>query len=116
MLSTGHGDYRHITEEEFLPEVTGSRLVMVHFYHDGFERCRIVDKHLAPLAKKYFGTKFLKVHAPVSLFVFPHSFLGSRLGVCGRRRTLRRAAAGSRKRTNRPDAGAHTEKTDCCRR
>lgn len=65
MVSSGHGEYRQIAEDEFLPEVTGSRLVMCHFFHDDFERCRILDKHLAPLAKKYFGTKFIKIHAPV---------------------------------------------------
>mmetsp|Transcript_14267 Transcript_14267/g.58069 ORF Transcript_14267/g.58069 Transcript_14267/m.58069 type:complete len:252 (-) Transcript_14267:5414-6169(-) len=64
MQRKGHGEYRDIEEGEFLPEVTGSFQVCVHFYHQEFERCRIVDKHLAILAKKYFDTKFIKVHAP----------------------------------------------------
>ena len=29
---------------------------------------RIVDKHLGPLAKKYFGTKFVRIHAPDAPF------------------------------------------------
>ena len=64
MQRKGHGEYRDIDEGEFLPEVTGSFQVCVHFYHQEFERCRIVDKHMAILAKKYFDTKFIKVHAP----------------------------------------------------
>lgn len=32
-LSKGHGQYREITQDEFLPEVTGSRRVLCHFYH-----------------------------------------------------------------------------------
>lgn len=90
MASAGHGEYRHITEPEFLPEVTGSRLVLCHFYHDGFERCRILDKHLAPLAKKYFGTKFVKIHAPVRARPAPrparpgHRREGGAGGACGR--------------------------------
>lgn len=66
--SKGHGDYREIQEPDFLPEVTGSLLVIVHFYHTGFENCRVLDKHLAPLSKKYMGTKFVKIHAPDAPF------------------------------------------------
>ena len=36
----------------------------MHFYHQEFERCRIVDKHMQILARKYFDTKFIKCHAP----------------------------------------------------
>ena len=38
--SKGHGEYRDISQDDFLPEVTGSALVLVHFYHQDFERCR----------------------------------------------------------------------------
>jgi hypothetical protein len=35
------------------PQVTTTtENVVVHFYHRDFERCKIVDKHLALLAKK----------------------------------------------------------------
>jgi len=33
-------------------------------YYQEFERCRIVDKHMTILARKYFDTRFLKCHAP----------------------------------------------------
>lgn len=68
MESKGHGTYNDVNEEEFLPEVTGAFQVCCHFYHQEFERCRIVDKHMAILAKKYFDTKFIKIHAPDAPF------------------------------------------------
>ncbi|KAH9295250.1 hypothetical protein KI387_038838 [Taxus chinensis] len=59
----GHGEYREVTEGEFLGEVTGSKKVICHFHHREFVRCKIVDKHLKLLAAKYFDTKFIKVDA-----------------------------------------------------
>ncbi|KAL3675602.1 hypothetical protein R1sor_025550 [Riccia sorocarpa] len=59
----GHGEYREITEADFLGEVTGTERVVCHFFHKEFVRCKIMDKHLRPLAVTYFDTKFLKVDA-----------------------------------------------------
>lgn len=59
----GHGEYREITEADFLGEVTGSENVVCHFYHREFYRCKIVDKHLKSLAPKYTDTKFIKLDA-----------------------------------------------------
>lgn len=36
----GHGEYREITEGDFLGEVTGSEKVICHFYHREFYRCK----------------------------------------------------------------------------
>ena len=36
----GHGEYREITEGDFLGEVTGSEMVICHFYHREFYRCK----------------------------------------------------------------------------
>uniref|UniRef100_A0A7S0KJH6 Thioredoxin domain-containing protein n=1 Tax=Ostreococcus mediterraneus TaxID=1486918 RepID=A0A7S0KJH6_9CHLO len=68
MERTGHGSLNEVEEKEFLPEVTTTAYVVAHFYHHEFERCRIMDKHLALLAKKYFDTKFIKVSAPDAPF------------------------------------------------
>ena len=38
----GHGEYREITEGDFLGEVTGSDKVICHFYHKEFYRCKYV--------------------------------------------------------------------------
>lgn len=59
----GHGEYREITEGDFLGEVTGSEKVICHFYHREFYRCKIVDKHLKTLAPKHVDTKFVKLDA-----------------------------------------------------
>ncbi|XP_041018847.1 thioredoxin domain-containing protein PLP3B-like isoform X1 [Juglans microcarpa x Juglans regia] len=59
----GHGEYREITEGDFLGEVTSSEKVICHFYHQEFYRCKIMDKHLKSLAPRHIGTKFIKVDA-----------------------------------------------------
>ncbi|KAJ1420728.1 Thioredoxin-like superfamily [Sesbania bispinosa] len=59
----GHGEFREITEGDFLGEVTGSEKVICHFYHKEFYRCKIMDKHLKSLAPKHIDTKFIKIDA-----------------------------------------------------
>ncbi|CAA2995805.1 thioredoxin domain-containing PLP3B-like [Olea europaea subsp. europaea] len=59
----GHGEYRDITEADFLGEVTGSDKVICHFFHREFYRCKIMDKHLKSLALRHFSTKFVKLDA-----------------------------------------------------
>jgi len=64
----GHGEYREITEEEFLKEVCGSQWVVVHFYHREFFRCKIADKHLKILAQKHLSCKWLTLDAEKAPF------------------------------------------------
>ncbi|XP_062010819.1 thioredoxin domain-containing protein PLP3A-like [Rosa rugosa] len=59
----GHGEYREITEGDFLGEVTGSEKAICHFYHREFYRCKIMDKHLKTLSLKHVDTKFIKLDA-----------------------------------------------------
>ncbi|XP_059640332.1 thioredoxin domain-containing protein PLP3B-like [Cornus florida] len=59
----GHGEYRGITEGDFLGEVTASEKVICHFYHHEFYRCKIMDKHLKSLAPRHVDTKFIKLDA-----------------------------------------------------
>lgn len=68
MRQKGHGTYGEISEGEFLEIVTKTDLVVVHFMHREFERCKIMDKHLQILAHKYFNTRFVKVSAPDTPF------------------------------------------------
>lgn len=63
MKRQGHGEYREVTEGDFLGEVTGSEKVICHFYHREFYRCKIMDKHLKALATKHLDTKFIKLDA-----------------------------------------------------
>jgi len=67
-LEAGHGEYTEIVEEEFLKNVTSSKRAVCHFYHRSFERCKIIDMHLSRLAKKFIGTKFVKLDAEKSPF------------------------------------------------
>jgi thiol-disulfide isomerase/thioredoxin len=64
----GHGQYRHINQDEFLPAVTESNLAVCHFYHTEFQRCKTIDAHLQELAKKHITTKFVYIDAEKSPF------------------------------------------------
>eukprot|EP00933_Yihiella_yeosuensis_P020826 TRINITY_DN16630_c2_g1_i1.p1 TRINITY_DN16630_c2_g1~~TRINITY_DN16630_c2_g1_i1.p1 ORF type:complete len:253 (-),score=84.64 TRINITY_DN16630_c2_g1_i1:173-931(-) len=64
----GHGSYDEIEEEAFLKTVTSSNLSVVHFYHRHFEKCKIMDHHLSKCAKKFFGTRFVKLDAEKAHF------------------------------------------------
>ena len=56
---------------DFLEAVTKTDNVVCHFFHRDFERCKLLDKHLSILARKYFDTRFIRVSAPVSLLILP---------------------------------------------
>ena len=62
-LAKGHGEYTEIVQDEFLNAVLKSKFCIVHFYHNDFERCKLMDKHLKILAAKHVETKFLKIDA-----------------------------------------------------
>ncbi|MEW5316602.1 MAG: hypothetical protein WDW38_007965 [Sanguina aurantia] len=68
LAQKGHGIYSEISEGEFLEIVTKSRAVVCHFFHREFERCKIIDKHMHHLARKYFDTRFIKLSAPDTPF------------------------------------------------
>lgn len=63
----GHGSYEEVAEGDFLEVTTSTPLVVAHFFHRDFERCKILDRHLAALAKRHVETRFVKVSAPVRL-------------------------------------------------
>lgn len=63
-----HGEYREITQDEFLPAVTGSDKVVCHFYHDDFQRCKVLDQHLRILAQAHLETRFIHINAEKSPF------------------------------------------------
>lgn len=62
MKSRNHGIYDIITsEKEVLKITTSTKFCVVHFYHKEFRRCEIMDKHLMPIARKHFKTRFVKI-------------------------------------------------------
>jgi len=68
-LSLGHGSLRTINESEFLAECTGSsKYVIVHFFNDEFERCKIMDFHLKIVAEAHVEAKFLRMDAAKAPF------------------------------------------------
>jgi len=64
----GHGEFDEIQEEAFLKTVTASERCVVHFYHKDFEKCKVMDMHLRKCARKFFGTKFVKLDAEKAPF------------------------------------------------
>lgn len=67
-LSRGHGQYRTISQDEFLPECTSSVHVAAHFYHDEFQRCEILDHHLKIVAPLHLSCKFVRIDAQKAPF------------------------------------------------
>ncbi|EIN10415.1 thioredoxin-like protein [Punctularia strigosozonata HHB-11173 SS5] len=62
MKEGGHGRYDEImNEKEVIRTSANEAQCVIHFYHHNFKRCQIMDQHLAALAPKYFGTRFLRV-------------------------------------------------------
>ena len=62
-MARGHGQYTDRTEEQFLPLVTKTKFVILHFFHKDFERCKIIDMHLREVAKKHTESKFANIDA-----------------------------------------------------
>uniref|UniRef100_A0A9J7ZG82 Thioredoxin domain-containing protein 9 n=2 Tax=Cyprinus carpio TaxID=7962 RepID=A0A9J7ZG82_CYPCA len=57
------------SERDFFPEVKDSKSVVCHFYRESTFRCKILDKHLAILAKKHLETKFIKLNVEKAPFL-----------------------------------------------
>jgi len=68
MKGKGHGEYQEIVEDQFLKEVTGSKHVVCHFYHNEFESCKTFHDRFRTLAKKFQRTKFVYINAEKSPF------------------------------------------------
>jgi len=68
LKAKGHGEYREIVQDEFLPEVTKTEKCLLHFYHRDFEKCKIIDHHLKILAPQYMECKFLTINAEKAPF------------------------------------------------
>lgn len=70
-LARGHGELRTIAQDEFLPECAAtskSEWVAVHFYHNEFQRCKVMDHHLKIVAVKHTECKFLRIDAEKAPF------------------------------------------------
>ncbi|KAG7360170.1 thioredoxin [Nitzschia inconspicua] len=66
--ANGHGQVRIISQDEFLPECTSSKYVVVHFFHKEFARCQIMSHHLKRLAPAHWKCKFVEIDAEKAPF------------------------------------------------
>ena len=58
------GSYEKKTEKDFFKYIENKKeKIVVHFAHEKFERCLIVDKHLAQLAYDHQETLFIRLDA-----------------------------------------------------
>ncbi|KAM3723368.1 Thioredoxin domain-containing protein [Dirofilaria immitis] len=63
-LQNGHGIYEEISDERnFFDATKKSAKVVCHFYLPTTERCKIVDKHLEKIARKYLEIRFIYANA-----------------------------------------------------
>ena len=67
-LGKGHGQYREITQDEFIQEITGSMSVICHFFHRDFQKCEIMNLHLSKLAQRHIESKFVRINAEKTPF------------------------------------------------
>jgi len=68
-LSKGHGHYDEMDEKDALKTAIKTQNLIVHFYADDFERCRVVDEHLKKLAVKHIDARFIRCNARKSPFL-----------------------------------------------
>ncbi|TPX48266.1 hypothetical protein SeMB42_g03055 [Synchytrium endobioticum] len=70
MKASNHGTYEELpSDKEVLKVTTSTSLCIVHFFHDDFRRCQIMDKHLSILARKHFKTRFVKINVKNAAFL-----------------------------------------------
>jgi hypothetical protein len=67
-LSRKYGDVRDIVETEFLDIMIKNDKTVCHFYHDQFERCKIMDKHIKQIADLHPETLFVRINAEKTPF------------------------------------------------
>jgi hypothetical protein len=67
-LARKYGDVRDIVETEFLDTMIKNEKVVCHFYHNQFERCKIMDKHFREIANLHPETLFVKINAEKTPF------------------------------------------------
>lgn len=68
-IALGHGEYSEIpNEKEFFAVVKASDRVVCNFYRESWP-CKVMDKHLAILAKQHIETHFVKINAEKSPYL-----------------------------------------------
>ena len=72
-IAKQHGTYREIQQDGFFNTVVrdkgGSDQCVVHFFHNDFERCKVMDARLQDLAPSFMSAKFVKVDVQKAPFL-----------------------------------------------
>ncbi|BFZ54715.1 hypothetical protein PYCC9005_001752 [Savitreella phatthalungensis] len=68
-LSEGHGTVQTLDEEAVMVLSTKYPRVVVHFAHQDFAKCRVMDKHLEKIAKRYLKVRFVRIAAETAPFL-----------------------------------------------
>jgi len=70
LRAIGHGSYDELAnQEDFFAAVKKSTQMVVHFYRNSTERCKIVDARVRELVPKYIKTRFCKIDAEKAPFL-----------------------------------------------
>lgn len=65
----GYGEVRLVSEKEFFDVTTSNDLVVVHFFHPDFQRCKILNRRLQTVAQQHYETRFVQVDATEAPFL-----------------------------------------------
>ena len=70
MQESSYGTYREIKDEkEVLDLTTSCKLCVVHFMKPDFNRCRIMDEKLKPIAEKHYETRIMSINVENAAFL-----------------------------------------------
>ncbi|KAL6758977.1 thioredoxin-like protein [Haematococcus lacustris] len=65
----GHGEYQEVqSEQDFFKAMKGEERMICHFYRENWP-CKVMDKHMAAIARKHLETKVVKINAEKSPFL-----------------------------------------------
>lgn len=65
-----YGTYQEIKDEKQLMDITtSSKYCVVHFMKPDFNRCRIMDEKLKPIAEKHYETRIVSINVENAAFL-----------------------------------------------
>lgn len=69
-VENGYGNVETlINEESVLQRTTTIKHVVLHFFHENFQKCKVMDDKLKVMAEKHLSTKFIRVNVENAPFL-----------------------------------------------
>lgn len=69
-VEDGYGNVETlINEESVLQRTTTIKHVVLHFFHENFQKCKVMDDKLKVMAEKHLSTKFIRVNVENAPFL-----------------------------------------------